>query len=154
VLTVDEIRPRHRDFAVDFLRKASRAPSDSLTREEFEQIDQQQNRQRRIAQQRRNGVSEGGRAWGPEIVPQMFSRFDANGDGYISREEARRPGSLVNSNFEKWDQETDKDGRLSRDEIRERLSAEPATLRPLDRQSLSTVTAERGTLLGGMAKED
>lgn len=37
---------------------------------------------------------------------------------------------------------------------RERLSAEPATLRPLDRQSLSTVTAERGTLLGGMAKED
>ncbi len=121
VMTIDEIRPRHRDFAVDFLRKASRASTDSLTREEFEQINQQQ---------RRDGGSGGGRTWGPEIIPQMFSRFNANNDGYITREEASRPGSLVNANFETWDQATDKDGRLSREEVRERLTAEPASLGP------------------------
>ena len=133
VMTIDEIGPRHREFAVDFLRKASRAPTDSLTREEFEQINQQQSRQRLIAQRRRNGQDGGsgvGRTWGPEIIPQMFSRFDANNDGYITREEASRPGSLVNANFEKWDQATDHDGRLTREEVKERLTANPTTLGP------------------------
>ena len=133
VMTASEVDPKHRDFAVEFLRKASRSPSDSLTREEFEQINQQQRRQRQIAQRSRNGQdggSGGGRTWGPEIIPQMFSRFDANNDGYIIREEASRPGSLVNANFETWDQATDQDGRLSREEVKERLTAEPATLRP------------------------
>lgn len=130
-MTANEVNSRHRNFAIDFLRKASRAPNDSLTRKEFDQISQQQQRQRRMGQQRRNGQTGntgGGRTWGPEIVPQMFSRFDANSDGYISREEAGRPGSLINVNFDKWDQATNQDGRLSREEVRARLTAEPASL--------------------------
>lgn len=130
VMTVSEAEPKHRDFAVDFLRKASRAPDDSLTREEFDSISARQQRQQQMARQRlasQSGNRGNERAWGPEIVPQMFSRFDANEDGYISREEASRPGSLVNEYFDKWNRETNEDGRLSRNEIKARLAEEPAT---------------------------
>ena len=131
VMTVMEIAKRNQPFAQDFLRKASRAPDDRLTREDYDFIQGQQQRQRQQMQQRRQGQGQrgrqtGGRAWGPQLVPQMFSRFDRNQDDIISREEASRPGSLVNEYFDKWDSETNQDGQLTKEEIIERLTEEPA----------------------------
>ncbi len=128
IYTIGEIAKKHRNYAVDFLRKASRAPDDKLSRQDYDFI---QGRQQGQGQQRPSGRGQvaqqtGGRARGPQIVPQMFSRFDKNGDEIITRKEASRPGSLVNEYFDKWDKETDQDGQLTKAEITERLTAEPA----------------------------
>ena len=130
VMTVMEMAQMHQPFAVDFLRKASRAPDDRLTREDYDFFQGQQQRQRQQMQRRRQGQGQGGRqaggrAWGPQIVPQMFSRFDRNQDDIITREEASQPGTLVNEYFDKWDSETNQDGQLTKDEVIDRLTAEP-----------------------------
>jgi Ca2+-binding EF-hand superfamily protein len=130
-LTVAETKRPHRLFASEFFRKASRSESDTLSRDEYDRILQEQQRQRQAMQRRQGqgGQTDGSRAYGPEIVPQMFSRFDSDGDGAINREEASRPGSLVNQHFDRWDRETNGDGRLTREEVRARLTAQPASLR-------------------------
>jgi len=131
--TASEAKEEHRLFATEFLRKASRAPSDALTRDEFLFIVQQQERQRaaqRAAQQRQaqGGAPRAGagRGYGPEIVPQIFSRFDKDGDDKLTREEASNPRSLVNEYFDKWD--TDDDGVLTREEVSTSLRKELAVL--------------------------
>jgi hypothetical protein len=117
VLTIPETRREHRAFAIDMFRKASRSPADSITRAEFRVI--QQNR----APQQQRGAP-GARGYGPEIVPQIFSRFDGNNDNQLTREEASNPGSLVNEYFDRWD--TDGDGVLKREEIVASLRKERA----------------------------
>ena len=57
-------------------------------------------------------------------MPQIFSRFDKDKDGKLTREEANSPSSLVNEYFDKWD--ADKDGVLTREEITASLSKERA----------------------------
>lgn len=117
--TASEVQEEHHQFVVDFMRRASRAPSDSITQEEFRVILQRQ--------QPRQGAPAGGgnqRGYGPRIVPQIFSRFDKNKDDRLTREEANNPSSLVNEYFDKWD--SDKDGVLTREEITSSLSKEPA----------------------------
>ena len=135
VMTISEVAKRHQPFVVDFLRKASRAPDDILTRKDYDFIQglqrQGQQPQRRPGQ---GGGQPAGRAWGPQIVPQIFSRFDKDGNDIITREEASNPGSLVNEYFDKWDNETDQNGQLTKDEITERLTAEPAVQGALRRQ--------------------
>jgi hypothetical protein len=131
VLTVSEVKETHRAYTIDFFRKASRSPADSLSREEYDFIIAQQEQLRQRSQQRRQpqqGQQTNQRAYGPEIAPQIFSRFDADKDDQITRMEASRPGSLINEYFDKWDSETNGDGILSRDEIIARLSDEPAAL--------------------------
>ena len=101
-----------------------------MSRDEYDRILKEQQRQRQ-AMQRRQGQGGQGRStrgYGPEIVPQIFERFDADGDGAITRKEASRPGSLVNQYFDQWDRETNGDAKLTREEIRARLTEEPATL--------------------------
>ena len=96
------------------MRKASRAPSGVVTREQFEFIMRRQQR-----------------GFGPEIVPQIFSRFDKDDDAKLTRQEASDPRSLVNEYFDKWDK--DKDGQLTRQEITASLKEEravPGALRP------------------------
>lgn len=138
VMTISEVAKKHQLFVVDFLRKASRAPDDELTRKDYDFI---QGRQQGQGQQRVSGQGQrktarqtGGRAWGPQIVPQIFSRFDKNGDDIITRKEASNPGSLVNEYFDKWDKETDQDGQLTKNEITARLTEEPAVQGALRRQ--------------------
>ena len=129
VMTISEVARKHQLFVVDFLRKASRAPDDKLTREDYDIIQgRQQGQQQQRRQQGQGRAQAGGRAYGPQIVPQMFSRFDKNQDGIITRQEARQPGSLVNEYFEKWDSETNGDGKLSKEEVTERLTEEPAAM--------------------------
>lgn len=126
VFSVIEVAKKHKPFAIDYLRKASRASDDFLTKEDYDFIVAQQQRQRQPQQRQTRQGQSGGRAWGPSIVPQMFSRFDRNQDDVITRQEASRPGSLINEYFDKWDSETNKDGELTKEEVTARLTAEPA----------------------------
>ena len=130
--TLEEVTQKNRAFAADFLRKASRAPSDSLTRQDYDFITQEQQRLRQQAQRRQSSSSRSGNTsrpgFGPGIVPQIFSRFDNDDDGIITRKEASRPGSLLNEYFDKWDTETNGDGELSKNEITSRLEEKPAVL--------------------------
>ena len=119
-LPANEAKEEQRLFATDFMRKASRAPSDTITQEDFLFIIQ---RQQQPAQGERAGDGTQ-RGRGPRIVPQIFSRFDKDKDGKLTREEANSPSSLVNEYFDKWD--ADKDGVLTREEITASLSKERA----------------------------
>ncbi|MEO2015827.1 MAG: hypothetical protein ABGZ53_15815 [Fuerstiella sp.] len=110
-ITVSEAKEEHRLFAVNFLRKASRAPSDSLTRKQFDFIIER-------------GNNPGGRAFGPNVVPKIFSRFDKNNDDQLTREEASDKSSLVNRSFDKWD--IDGDDILTREEITTSLEKDRA----------------------------
>ncbi|MCP4786829.1 MAG: hypothetical protein GY903_08530 [Fuerstiella sp.] len=110
-ITVSEAKEEHRPFALNFLRKASRAPSDSLTRKQFDFIIQR-------------GVNPGGRAYGPNVVPKIFARFDRNNDDQLTREEANNKSSLVNRSFGKWD--IDGDNILTREEITTSLEKDHA----------------------------
>jgi hypothetical protein len=114
--TASEAKEEHRLFATEFMRKASRAPSDTVTRKEFLFIVQTQ--QQRV---QRGGTDRG---YGPAIVPQIFSRFDTNDDGNLTREEANNPRSLVNEYFDTWD--NDNNGVLTREEITTSLQKERA----------------------------
>ena len=131
IISLSEVKKTHRAFVIDFFRKASRSAADSLSREEYDFILAQRDQPRQRSQQRRQpqqGQQANQRAYGPEIVPQIFSRFDSNKDDQITRKEASRPGSLVNEYFDKWDSETNGDGILTREEVLARLFEAPAAI--------------------------
>ena len=112
--TAEDVPEQLREYAEDVLRQASRAPSDSLTRDEF------------LAVARPARRPAGNREYGPEIAPQIFARFDKDGDDVLTREEASNPSSLVNEYFDHWDK--DQNGELTRQEIVESLTEEPAAI--------------------------
>ena len=131
IISLSEVKETHRAFVIDFFRKASRSPADSLSREEYDFILDQQGRQRQRSQQREQAPQAqqpNQRAYGPGIAPQIFSRFDADQNDQITRKEASRPGSLINEYFDKWDSETNGDGILSREEVVACLTAQPAAI--------------------------
>jgi hypothetical protein len=126
IITLSEVKKKHHPYVIDFFRRASRSAADSLSRDEWDFIIEQQGQSRQRPQQGRQPQQQNQRAYGPGIVPQMFSRFDANKDDRMTRKEASSQGSLINEYFDKWDSETNGDGILTREEVTARLSDEPA----------------------------
>ncbi|MDB4809846.1 hypothetical protein OAH34_01480 [bacterium] len=107
VLTVDESPTEYRDYAKEFFRKASRSPNDEINRQDYS----------KIVRQRSSGSRRVG--YGPEIIPQILTRFDSDQNGILSRAEVKNPSSVVFRFFKQWD--LDGDQQLTRKEMEESL---------------------------------
>jgi Ca2+-binding EF-hand superfamily protein len=102
-MTVAENQEPHRAFVQDTLRKASRAPDQSLSRDEYDLMKLSQTRTKRSG-------DKGKRAAPP--ISQLFKQFDQDQDKRLTS--AELPAGL-RSRVVRWD--TDKDGFVTAEEL-------------------------------------
>ena len=104
-LTAAENGEAHQGFVRNLLRQASRAPHESLNKDEFDLMQMRRNRNQQ-------GSGSNGRRVGPSI-DSIFAKGDANQDGKLSRDEAS--GQIPPRNFAMSDK--DEDGFITKEDI-------------------------------------
>ncbi|MBG88522.1 MAG: hypothetical protein CMO80_16700 [Verrucomicrobiales bacterium] len=103
-ITVEEAETKQQPYVRNLLRLASRAPGDSLTKNEFDLF--------QLRNKRKQPPSNQGRRVAPP-VSQIFSRADKNDDGKLSAKEAK--GHVPSRNFKMADR--NEDGFVTQDEM-------------------------------------
>lgn len=102
-MTVEEVAVEYRGFVENTLRLASRAPHDSLTKDEYDLLKIRLSKQRQPRKGQRVGPS----------VDALFARSDKNQDGKMSRDESK--GNISMRNFNMSDR--DKDGFITKEDV-------------------------------------
>lgn len=105
ILTADENEESHQGFVRNLLRQASRAPHESLSKDEFDLLQMRRNRNQQRPGSRGQRVGPSG--------DSIFAKGDTNQDGKLSRDEASE--QVPTRNFAMSDK--DQDGFITKKDI-------------------------------------